>query len=506
MQHIPAGSLPRSTVQPWQGPRSSLYLNKWNPYLSNGKNNLSQIGKATINQGLFDNDTAKPAKLSGFNALAIRKPTYFEVSTADNPEMHTYLSDTLAAILESVTVKTPPAHAAALRSILHDEFTGFIADQRTSRDLIADLKHKLSHQLPKSVLHTLTTANRESFEQHTRHALLQWENLRLTYLLHDVPFIESISTPGQTDAVFFTDVGKQINNDMLLASFHNSRRKDEELTMYVISKSLGLNPVKLVNADGKPAPFEGGDIRKGPDQTYFIGHGFRTDKQVETSIGLAYIVDTCPVQNTNFDVYHIDCWFNPLDESHALLWVGDPDARATTQRDRRKLEDRFGKDNILYLSKEETMNFATNSVVIDRKIFVNSNSFSTATKAKLAAWGYTIVETDYSAFHASGGSVRCSTNELRIDNMIKNKLLSSQVRATLARRNALLQLGVDPAKLDALQQKSDLMLEANLSKPLPLAASERARIPVSRMDAEDVHQLVSNLDKGFTQYFPNKEW
>ncbi len=391
------------------------------PFIDNAKELLKKL------QTIPAAETAKVA--------VVRPTTHFTIVTADNPDMKRTLEAQEKFINDALqTIKPYP--------------TGSQLDQT-----ILDLKSEFQNQLSK------TAEN----QQNGLLLAMKEHGIHVRTTLEDKGELETAQFDYYTDQIFATDTGQYYDKDGKLffipASFKNQQRLGEERLATHQAKNLGAVVEPLVTKTGKQLTFEGGDIRQMPGKKlFFIGQGHRSD--AETSKLIAKLTDyfVLPIKLLNEQFYHLDCCFLPLPNNAAVIYEGEyqlneknekildektgwpmliAGSETMTPESRALIRTIYTPDQLILITVKEALAFATNAALLqsasdDRfKLFVNGDrnnqedentaiaahqiSFTaqhikeiiTATKGAMD-----IIEIPYSTMHGSGGSVRCTVQEV----------------------------------------------------------------------------------------------
>ena len=214
--------------------------------------------------------------------------------------------------------------------------------------------------------------------------------------------------PGLPDLVFTANAAVMLDRKVLLARFRHGERQAEEplfAQAFAALKTRGLIDDIRAMPDGIKLEGAGDCIFDARRGLFWMGCGFRSDAQAAARVADYFGVRcvTLPLADPSF--YHLDtafcalpcggviyypAAFTPVALSEIHAWVAAADRIALTRAD----ADRF----------------AANAVCVGRSIVLSSASG--ALKRKLAARGYTVIETPLDMFRRSGGSACCLTLRL----------------------------------------------------------------------------------------------
>lgn len=350
--------------------------------------------------------------------VIVREPTYFSIDTADNPYMIAAMSDW-------------QDEAAAQSDLSQDEFLF-----RKKEDLKkqAALEHK---------------ALTDAFRRH---------NIPCFTILPEKGKLEDGTFNHKTDEVFATDTGQFYFDKNKLhyipGNFANPQRFGEErLAIIQAISSLKASVSYLRHPDtGELLKFEGGDIRQAPGRKlFFVGHGHRNDPAVidaiKKSLDPSFII--LPIELRQPKYYHVDCCFLPLPDECAMVYEGDyvydsngelvvensdpndeqsekwpviiKGTETMSPASRSAIRQLYDANHLILISEAEAAKFGANAVFVrtteeEEKniIFIPAGSLTELSKSSLKEKinGVVIEEVPFDTMHYSGGSVRCSTQEV----------------------------------------------------------------------------------------------
>lgn len=288
------------------------------------------------------------------------------------------------------------------------------------------------------------------------------EGIPLFCLVEDKGQLKDQTFNFYSDQIFATDTGQYYDQEGKLqfvpAYFKNKQRQGEERLAIEQAKNIGAAIQALRSKKGEALIFEGGDIRQMPGRKlFFLGQGQRTE--AETAKALAALSDyyVLPIKLLLEQFYHLDCCFLPLPYDAAVIYEGEYclnekneprldkkgwpiliEGTATMAAESRALIRKlYPPEKLVLLTKAEALAFATNAAILESiedkrfKMFVNG-SFEEGLQEEeaisLQQWSFTrahieeireltrhtmdIIEVPYRTMHGSGGSVRCTVQEL----------------------------------------------------------------------------------------------
>ncbi|MGA8247570.1 MAG: arginine deiminase family protein [Nocardioides sp.] len=212
--------------------------------------------------------------------------------------------------------------------------------------------------------------------------------------------------PDAPDMVYAMNLGLGLvgaggRPHVVLSHMRHAERRMETLTAQPWFERSGRS-TSYVGRDGVGAHLEAGDVFAWGD-ALVAGYGPRTEqlalKHLATDLG----VRVRGLRITHPAMYHLDLAFCPLDERRAMVAPGAfDDASAAVLLD-------LVPEPLVLTDDEALSTFCANSIVIGRTVVMPAGSPGRVT-ARLAAWGFEVVEVDVSEFHKGGGSIRCLTN------------------------------------------------------------------------------------------------
>ena len=384
-------------------------LGKNNKSVNEMNNVFNHLKKGIVLNALDKNYSFKDLPRGDqFGGVILRKPLNFKVELSSNPDME----------------RTKKAFQEKAEKEFEKEFgSSYDGDKlnpdKFKRDFIVRRIDEYMYELSEK-------------------AKLQHAKLVEQFKKEGIKYRFFINEEGKSDQVFATDIGKltTVNGNavFILANFKNNNRKGEEVAANIMFEGMLKIPVaKLKNKNGQDIVFEGGDARMVPDyNVWFLGGGFRTGANsgdIKTSLCQAAeafadkaSATVIPLVLRDKEFYHLDCCFLPLTRDSngnpwAIIYEGEKDNPTFDKESLALIKKLYGEEYLIKITRDEAKKFATNCVVLknaknENCIFVHRDAYSEKTKQKLKILGYKIVELDYDAMHKSGGSIRCSCQEI----------------------------------------------------------------------------------------------
>jgi lysine-ketoglutarate reductase/saccharopine dehydrogenase-like protein (TIGR00300 family) len=230
-------------------------------------------------------------------------------------------------------------------------------------------------------------------------ALAQWTQLyQVLQKYAQVDLVEP--QPGWPDMVFTANAGLILGNTVVLSRFFHPERQGEEPYFHKWFADQGYK-VHLLPAS---LPFEGaGDAlidRAGG--WLWAGYGFRSELDSHPYLAEWLDVEVLSLRLVDRRFYHLDTCFCPLTDGYLLYY---PPAFDTYSN--RLIELRVPIEKRIAVSEADAVNFACNTVNIDKIVVMNK--VSEALHKILADRGFTIVETPLAEFLKAGGAAKCLT-------------------------------------------------------------------------------------------------
>lgn len=235
------------------------------------------------------------------------------------------------------------------------------------------------------------------------------ENIDVNKALHQHnEFVQALIDQGiQTDLiepsenypeqVFTRDIGFTIGDTVFISEMASDIRQGEEQEL---QKWMEAHEVNFKDMTGHR--IEGGDVIIDRD-TVFVGVSSRTSKKAIRDLQLQLPdFEVIPV-SFNEKYLHLDCVFNILSPTEALIFPEALDMETV-----RMLSERY---TLIRVNEKEQFALGTNVLSIgDRKVF--SQPQNRQVNKQLTARGFHVIEVDYSEIIKSGGAFRCCTMPL----------------------------------------------------------------------------------------------
>ncbi len=205
------------------------------------------------------------------------------------------------------------------------------------------------------------------------------------------------------DMVFTANAGLITKKGFVLSRFKHQERRREESYFENWFKSRVSNLIHMP----KNISFEGaGDALWQPGENLlWMAHGFRTDIESHTFLSNKFQIKIISLKLVNPSYYHLDTCFCPLMDKHIMYYPAAFNADSL-----QLIEDFFPLENRIIVSNKDAENFACNSVLVGRNLFLN---FATQELLMdLKSRGYTPIVQPVNEFLKAGGGNKCLTLSL----------------------------------------------------------------------------------------------
>ena len=288
---------------------------------------------------------------------------------------------------------------------------------------------------------------------------------------------------GWPDMVFAANAGLVLGDHCVLSRFFHPERQGEEPHFHKWFEDNGFT----VHTLPESLPFEGaGDAlidRAG--HWIWAGYGFRSE--LDSHAYLAKWLDTEVVSLHLVDsrFYHLDTCFCPLEDGYLMYYPP-----AFDDYSNRLIEMRVPEDKRIIVSEVDAINFACNTVNVDRIVVMNKAS-EPLTK-QLNDRGFEVVETPLTEFLKAGGAAKCLT--LKVDEPRQDAPKASAIQSqTIHLEGHLLDSGLVNQALDTIVSGggSFQVLKFDLGKQR--LDKSKAEVKVSAPDASVMRDIMGQL-------------
>ncbi|MCA0971460.1 hypothetical protein LCM20_12715 [Halobacillus litoralis] len=209
---------------------------------------------------------------------------------------------------------------------------------------------------------------------------------------HHIEVIELSSDPELNEQVFTRDIGFTIGNHLYLGVMDEPLRKKEPA---LLKDWATLHTVPFEELTH--GTIEGGDVVM-DGSTVWVGRSGRTTKAAIEE--LKKRVEEFNVEEVKLKegVLHLDCAFNVLDESTAIVYPP-----AFHEEDVQRIK---GKFTTIEVTEEEYFTLGPNVLSIGNRKIISLEQ-NKRVNQKLREKGFHVIEIDFSEIIKSGGSFRC---------------------------------------------------------------------------------------------------
>ena len=216
--------------------------------------------------------------------------------------------------------------------------------------------------------------------------------------------------------VFSRDIAFVIDNKIIIPNIINERKKEIDGVKSIIEKIDSKNIVIL----SEESSIEGGDIIV-HNEDIFIGYSnnedfdkyqvARTNEKAVLNIKALFPkknIFAFELKKSDIDpkenALHLDCCFQPIGKGMAILYEGG----FKNKSDITLLENYFGTNNLIRITKEEMYNMNSNVFSISENVIVSEKNFHRLNSI-LRDSGFYIEEINFSEIAKMEGLLRCAT-------------------------------------------------------------------------------------------------
>ncbi|MHA6488054.1 dimethylarginine dimethylaminohydrolase family protein [Bacillus cabrialesii] len=232
---------------------------------------------------------------------------------------------------------------------------------------------------------------------HVKTAADQHCRLVETLRSHNIEVILLPVHDGLPEQVFTRDIGFVIGEKAFLSSMTEPIRQGEESVIKDFFHSQGIPYTRMLDTS-----IEGGDIIVDGEIVY-VGISQRTDMSAIGQLEEALPDYTVVPVHLHEKYLHLDCVFNIVSESEALIYP-----KALEPEEVEMLAKRY---DLIEVPEDEQFTLGTNVLSIGRKTIITLPC-NRHVNQQLSDRGYHIIEIDLTEIIKSGGSFRCCTMPL----------------------------------------------------------------------------------------------
>lgn len=225
-------------------------------------------------------------------------------------------------------------------------------------------------------------------------AMLQWQKLCELLEKQSVKVEIIDQDPNFPDMVFAADQALTSNNKVVFSNFRFDQRKSE---VNIYKKWFDKQNYNQYKFSGKKY-FEGSGDSLWFNDKLLLGTGFRNSQNICRDVSEFLNVETICLKLVNPHFYHLDTCLFILNRDTAFYYPP-----AFSKQSRNTLKKLI--PNLIQLNKQETHNFAANSIVTDHHVITQTGNPEFC--SKLSRLGYKVLQTDVSEFNKAGGGIHC---------------------------------------------------------------------------------------------------
>ncbi len=310
----------------------------------------------------------------------------------------------------------------------------------------------------------------------------QWD--KLYQVLQTYATIELVEPQqGWPDMVFTANAGLILGDTVVLSRFFHPERQGEEPYFQQWFESQGYK----VHLLPKSLPFEGaGDALMDRGGNWlWAGYGFRSELDSHPYLAKWLDVEVLSLRLVDRRFYHLDTCFCPLTDGYLLYYPAAFDTYSN-----RLIELRVPAEKRIAIEEADAVNFACNTVNIDRVVVMNK--VSDGLNQVLAERGFTVVETPLSEFLKAGGAAKCLTLKVTEPHQQSPQLSAIQSR-TIQLEGHLLDSGLVNQALDTIVSGGGSFQVVNFSLGEQRLDTSMAEVKVSAPDAAVMADIMGQL-------------
>ncbi len=310
----------------------------------------------------------------------------------------------------------------------------------------------------------------------------QWD--KLYQVLQTYATIDLVEPQkGWPDMVFTANAGLILGDTVVLSRFFHPERQGEEPYFQAWFESQGYK----VHTLPKNLPFEGaGDAlidRVGG--WLWAGYGFRSELDSHPYLAEWLDVEVLSLRLVDRRFYHLDTCFCPLTDGYLLYYPAAFDTYSN-----RLIELRVPAEKRIAIEEADAVNFACNTVNIDRVVVMNK--VSDGLNQTLKERGFIVVETPLTEFLKAGGAAKCLTLKVTEPHKVSPQLSTVQSR-TIKLEGHLLDSGLVNRVLDTIVAGGGSFQVANFKLGEQRLDTSVAEVKVSAPDSIVMADIMGQL-------------
>ena len=314
-------------------------------------------------------------------------------------------------------------------------------------------------------------------------AVEQWEKLH--YVLKDHAIVDLVKPQlGVPDMVFTANAGLVLGDNVVLSRFFHKERQGEEPFFKEWFESQGYTVYELP----KDLPFEGaGDAlldREG--RWLWAGYGFRSELDSHPYLAKWLDIEVLSLRLMDERFYHLDTCFCPLAGGYLLYYPPAFDSFSN-----RLIEMRVPEAKRIAIDEADAVNFACNTVNVDKIVVMNKASDSL--KQRLNDAGFEVIETPLTEFLKAGGAAKCLT--LRVTEPVRTEVSAnvSVESRTIRLEGHLLDSGLINRALDKIMEAGGSFQVLSFDLGEQRQSTSKADVKVSAPSHEVMEAILSQL-------------
>jgi len=314
-------------------------------------------------------------------------------------------------------------------------------------------------------------------------AVEQWHGL--FHLIKDRAQVDLVQPQkGVPDMVFTANAGLILGNTVVLSRFFHKERQGEEPYFKAWFEQQGHTVYELP----KDLPFEGaGDAlldREG--RWLWAGYGFRSELDSHPYLAKWLDIEVLSLRLMDERFYHLDTCFCPLTDGYLLYYPPAFDAYSN-----RLIEMRVPAAKRIAIEEADAVNFACNTVNIDRIVIMNKTS--EALKQRLIDANFVVLETPLSEFIKAGGAAKCLT--LRVTEPIQelHHAVAAVESRTIQLEGHLLDSGLINSALDLIVEGGGSFQVLNFRLGEQRQSTSFAEVKVTAPSHTAMESIMSQL-------------
>ncbi len=310
----------------------------------------------------------------------------------------------------------------------------------------------------------------------------QWNQLH--HLLKNHATVELVTPqPGWPDMVFAANAGLLLGDHVVLSRFLHPERQGEEPYFQQWFEDNGFT----VHTLPEGLPFEGaGDaLLDRAGGWLWAGYGFRSELDSHPYLAKWLDVEVLSLRLVDSRFYHLDTCLCPLTDGYLMYYPPAFDAYSN-----RLIEMRVPADKRIEIDEVDAINFACNTVNVDRAVVMNKAS--DALKKVLGDRGFTVEETPLTEFLKAGGAAKCLTLKVTEPRQVSPQASSIQSR-TIHLQGHLLDSGLVNHALDTIVTGGGSFQVLSFDLGKQRQDSSTAEVKVSAPDATVMDDIMGQL-------------